>query len=104
MPAHSAFLTAVVRRGREETAIFTRKLLDAEARGLSTPCSDSEVSYLWLSEQLRDRRKAARLCAPCPVLEPCGKAAKARKEAFGVWGGVDHFRNPTARKDERPTR
>jgi hypothetical protein len=91
-------LLASVKRGREETLTFTRKLLDLDARGLATPCGDSEVSYLWLSEDIAERRKAVRLCRACPVLAECGEAARARGERFGVWGAVDFTRNPKARK------
>jgi len=56
---------------------------------------------LWLSEELKDRRKAARLCSGCPALAECGEAARARGERFGVWGGADFTRNPKARKESK---
>jgi putative DNA primase/helicase len=40
------------------------------------------------------RRVAAMLCAGCPVFDPCGAAAAARGEPFGVWAGVDRTRKP----------
>jgi hypothetical protein len=100
-PKPPVFKTSLYRRGQEETLAFTRALLDIEARGLRTPCSDSEVSYLWLSEDIAARRKAVRWCRDCPVLAECHEAASARREMFGVWGGIDHTRNPTARSGKR---
>lgn len=32
--------------------------------------------------------RAKRVCARCPVVEPCRRAALARGERFGVWGGL----------------
>lgn len=32
--------------------------------------------------------EARQMCAPCPLLELCGKFAAQNKEAAGVWGGM----------------
>lgn len=41
----------------------------------------------WLSEEPKDREKAARMCDACPVTTQC--AAAGHGEVFGVWSGVD---------------
>ncbi len=46
-----------------------------------------ELAHLFFSEELQDIAAAKRLCAECPVLEPCLEGALARKEPLGVWGG-----------------
>ena len=74
-----------ITRGRQETAQFEQALLELGARGLRTHCSDPGSRYLWLSDNVQERREAERLCRGCPVLVPCGAAATARRERFGVW-------------------
>jgi hypothetical protein len=70
--------TVLVQRGAEVTAAFTRTLRDLELKGLRTPCSDDDVGDWWLSEDAGERRRAARLCVPCPVRGECLAAAEAR--------------------------
>jgi hypothetical protein len=83
---------------------LTRALINLAARGQRTHCSDPGTSELWLSEHKSDRAQAARMCAGCPVIEPCGQAAEAKDERFGVWAGCDRTRppgkppNPTTRR------
>ncbi|HEY6686932.1 MAG TPA: WhiB family transcriptional regulator [Propionibacteriaceae bacterium] len=43
--------------------------------------------HLWLSEHIKERALAVRLCRGCPVLRECREAATAHRERFGVWGG-----------------
>ncbi|HEX4903329.1 MAG TPA: WhiB family transcriptional regulator [Acidimicrobiales bacterium] len=45
------------------------------------------LAHLFFSEELLDIADAKRICAGCPVLEPCLEGALARKEPQGVWGG-----------------
>jgi WhiB family transcriptional regulator, redox-sensing transcriptional regulator len=45
------------------------------------------LAHLFFSEELLDIAAAKRICAGCPVLEPCLDGALARKEPLGVWGG-----------------
>lgn len=45
------------------------------------------LAHLFFSEELMDIAAAKRICAGCPVLEPCLEGALARKEPLGVWGG-----------------
>lgn len=73
---------------------LTRALLDLAARGERTHCSDPATHHLWLSEIKAERAEAAKLCRGCPVIIPCGQAATARQERWGVWGGRDFSRKP----------
>lgn len=45
------------------------------------------MAHLFFSEELMEIAAAKRLCAQCPVIEPCLEGALARKEPLGVWGG-----------------
>jgi len=60
---------------------------------------------IFFSEDLGDIAQAKRICAECPVLAPCLKAAIERREPWGVWGG-QLFRNghllATKRRRGRP--
>jgi hypothetical protein len=82
------------RRGAPKGERLTRALINLAAQGLRTHCSDPGSHSLWLSEHDGERAEAARLCTGCPVIEPCGEAAGARREKFGVWGGKDVTRMP----------
>lgn len=73
---------------------LTNALLEAAGQGRRPHCGDPETHHLWLSENARERRIAEQLCIGCPVLVECGQAAEARRERFGVWGGVDRTRKP----------
>ena len=75
---------------------LTTALLQAKAEGLRPHCSDSAM---WLSESHAERAIAAQLCAGCPVFGPCGTAAEARRERFGVWAGVDRTVKPGGKVD-----
>lgn len=76
---------------------LTKALAAAAARGLRQHCADAEVSHLWLSEREHERAIAAKLCRNCPVILECWSVAVARKERFGVWGGVDRTRHPNGK-------
>lgn len=74
------------------------------------PCWTSD-RHLWTSDSKRDRDEAAGLCVSlgCPILAECRAAAAARKERFGVWGGVnvetlyrDHYRGRPRKVRARP--
>lgn len=71
---------------------LTKAIDDLVAQGSRPHCADQEVSHLWLSEHPEERALAIRLCQGCPVLIECWGAASARRETFGVWGGVDRTR------------
>lgn len=40
-------------------------------------------------EKLAREAVAKRICASCPVIEPCLDFALATREAHGVWGGLN---------------
>ena len=80
---------------------LTNALVDLAALGLRTHCSDPETRHLWLSDHAHDRAQAVKLCKGCPIIRPCGQAASARRETFGVWAAVDRTRSPG--KIGRPT-
>jgi hypothetical protein len=86
--------SVIYRRGKAQADRLTRVLLDAATQGLRPNCSDPPSRHLWLSEHEAERREAARLCGGCPVFDPCGQAAEARQEKFGVWSGLDRTRAP----------
>jgi WhiB family transcriptional regulator, redox-sensing transcriptional regulator len=48
---------------------------------------DPEVFYP-SSEDDADAEEAKRICAICPVREPCLEYALATREKHGVWGGL----------------
>ena len=66
-----------------------RALLDLAERGARPPCSQRWAGDLWASDDAGDRRQAAVLCRPCPVLEACAAAADEGDERWHVWGGTD---------------
>jgi hypothetical protein len=86
--------SVIYRRGKVQGDRLTRALVDAASAGLRPNCSDPPSRHLWLSEHEGERREAARLCAGCAVFGPCGTAAEARQERFGVWAGVDRTKAP----------
>jgi hypothetical protein len=80
-------------QGREASERLTRALIIA-SRGLRPHCSDPSTHGYWTSEREKERELAVRWCAGCPVLEPCGEAAEAVGERWGVRGGVDRTPRP----------
>jgi hypothetical protein len=44
---------------------------------------------LWFSESPQDIERAQQVCAGCPVQAQCLRAAKANREQFGIWAGID---------------
>lgn len=48
-------------------------------------------------------RAAKAVCAKCPVRPQCRAAASARREPYGIWGGVNReVDNGTARSTSSP--
>jgi hypothetical protein len=78
----------------QATERLTTALLEAARQKQRPHCGDPATHHLWLSDSAAERRVAAILCAGCPVFDPCGEAATARAEPFGVWGGRDFTRKP----------
>jgi Transcription factor WhiB len=77
---------------------LTTALLEAASLQLRPHCGDPETHYLWLSEDHRERAIAVKLCIGCPVFDPCGQAAEARGERFGVWAGIDRTVKPGGKR------
>ncbi|WP_037608916.1 WhiB family transcriptional regulator [Streptacidiphilus rugosus] len=55
--------------------------------GLDAPLFSHPAGEHGLSWQAREDA-AKRVCAGCPVLEPCRAYALASREPYGVWGGL----------------
>lgn len=72
-------------------------LADALEAGLRIACAVGEG---WLSEDVRERARAAERCDGCPCLAECDAAGL--EAVWGVWGGVD--RSPRQRNAGRPRR
>jgi hypothetical protein len=88
-------------RGRVEGDKLTRALIDAASRGQRPNCGDVEIHRWWTSEHDSERALAALRCHGCVVFDPCGEAAEARQEVWGVWASKDHSRRP-GRAKPRP--
>lgn len=76
-----------------------RLLLDLATRGQRPPCGEPWADGLWTSEHLEDRQRAATLCRPCPLLDPCAAAADEADERHHVWGGQDRTRHHGPKKN-----
>ena len=65
------------------------------------------MTEVFFSDDPGDIEQAKRICATCPVIEPCLEAAIAFREPGGVWGG-QLFRNghilAVKRRRGRPSR
>lgn len=77
-----------------------RALLNLAAEGRRPRCGEHADTDLWTSDSIDDRRKAAELCARCPVLNQCAEAAEEQDERWHVFGGKDHTRHPTRAKEK----
>jgi WhiB family redox-sensing transcriptional regulator len=51
-------------------------------------------SALFASDSAADQRRAAKICAACPVIEQCRQAGQG--EPWGVWGGLTPAQRRTA--------
>jgi hypothetical protein len=76
------------------SARLVKALDDLVHSGQLPHCADPETHHLWLSDHVEERARAVKLCRGCPVFGPCGEAARARRESFGVWSGQDRTRPP----------
>ena len=74
-----------------------RALLDLAGDGRRPRCGEPDDHQLWTSESPDERRRAAQLCARCPLLHPCADAAEEMEERWHVFGGVDRRPSRTAR-------
>ncbi|MGO1227809.1 MAG: WhiB family transcriptional regulator [Brachybacterium sp.] len=58
-----------------------------ERAGEPPPCRLAPEPFT--SDQAAERRRAAELCARCPLAALCRDYAAEAGEVWGVWGGVD---------------
>jgi hypothetical protein len=86
------------RDARQANDRLTMALLNAASRGDKIPCGDYSIAYLFLSESEQERKLACLACHTCPVFNPCGEAADANQEVFGVRAGRDYTRRPGRKK------
>lgn len=61
-------------------------LLDADER---PPCGWPDTGHQWLSEDYRQRARAAAECDGCTLLHVCAETAAELEVSFGVWAGRD---------------
>lgn len=47
------------------------------------------LTDLFFSDFEEDKARAKAICSSCPVRQDCYDAAAARREPWGVWGGVE---------------
>ncbi len=68
---------------------LTRPLGDPEQREwmVDARCLDADPEAFF-PEKGGSTREAKRICADCPVVEPCLEYALANDERFGIWGGL----------------
>lgn len=71
---------------------MTQALLDLTDHEQRPPCGDR--SGAWTSEDRRERQSAAKHCAGCPLLDPCGQYGDEIRTRFGAWGGHDRTPRP----------
>jgi hypothetical protein len=79
-----------------------RAVRNLDAVGVRTPCVSSPDDGAWLSENPRQRAKAAGRCHGCPVFADCDAAASAGRVVFGVWAGRDRTIRRRKKKDKKP--
>ena len=68
---------------------ITRTLGDPDEREwmVDARCLDADPEAFF-PEKGGSTREAKRICADCPVAEPCLEYALANDERFGIWGGL----------------
>lgn len=66
-----------------------RALVDLASRGERPRCGEPADRHLWVSDSPDERRRAARLCAACPILRACAEAAEEERDRWTTRGGVD---------------
>ena len=91
-------------------ASYAEQFFETEERAVdwsqaSCRAATGSLLGLFFSEELGDIAAAKRICATCPVIEPCLQGALERREPWGVWGGQLFFNGkilPFKRKRGRP--
>ena len=84
---------------------FTAALRDLHRTRRSTPCqyATARGDNPWMSPDAAERRRAADLCGPCPVLALCRESAVAEGTTDTVRGGID-FTDPATRRAAKRAR
>lgn len=60
-------------------------------------CLDADPEAFF-PEKGGSTREAKRICADCPVAEPCLEYALEHDERFGIWGGLSERERRRARR------
>lgn len=60
----------------------------------SEPCYATANTEAWFSDDVEDRKLAAKACGFCHLMAACAEAARGMtaRDRYGVWGGVDYGR------------
>jgi len=61
-------------------------------------CNDPAVADVFFPDKGGTTREAKRICAGCPVREPCLQYALDNDERYGVWGGLSERQRRRLRK------
>lgn len=69
--------------------------------GAAAACASVDPE-LWSSSAPDARRAAVRICATCPLLEPCRDWALTNDELYGTWGGLTSADRAALRGDSDP--
>jgi WhiB family transcriptional regulator, redox-sensing transcriptional regulator len=82
-----------VTAGMEAPSLRDRQHAASSLPAAACAGADPDLFFPAEGEQVADtRRRAAKarvICAGCPVRARCYQGAAARKEPWGIWGGVD---------------
>lgn len=79
--------------------LATRLAFDADERVwmLEAKCLDADPEAFF-PEKGGSTREAKRICAACPVREPCLEWALGNDERFGIWGGLSERERRRAKR------
>lgn len=66
-------------------------------------CRSEDVAHLFSSGNTGDIIRAKKICAECPVAEPCLDRAVAVLPKFGVWAGLTTRAIATEARQRRKT-
>jgi len=75
-----------------QDADFQAALATQSIKGedLVLPCTQTDPeTFFPIVENADTTKDAKRICRSCPIIVECLKGALARKEPWGVWGGMN---------------
>ena len=61
----------------------------------------SRPDLTWFGDTAAENRRAITVCRVCPVSKPCCEEADARREQWGVWGGVNRIAKTAVKREQR---